>query len=84
MVQSPTLAGDAFVAADGARLPVRSWLPKDKARAVIVAAHGFNDYSAFFASPGPWFADRGIAAYAFDQRGFGETVEPEDAAKGQR
>lgn len=76
VVQSPTLAADAFVAADGARLPVRSWLPKDKARAVIVAAHGFNDYSAFFATPGPWFADRGIAAYAFDQRGFGQGPHP--------
>lgn len=72
------LADGAFVAADGVRLPLRRWLPADGApRAVVLALHGFNDYSkAFDAVPdapgvGPFLAARGIAVYAYDQRGFG-------------
>src|SRR5262249_47536372 len=42
-------------------------------RAVILALHGFNDYSHAFAMPGPLWAEQGIATYAYDQRGFGGT-----------
>jgi alpha-beta hydrolase superfamily lysophospholipase len=60
------------VTADRAVLPVRSWLPTDGAvKAVIVALHGFNDYSNFFAAPGHYLSQHGIACYAYDQRGFG-------------
>ena len=38
---------------------------------MIIALHGFNDYSNFFDAPGAWLATRGIASYAYDQRGFG-------------
>ncbi len=59
--------------ADGARLPLRRWLPPEAAspRAAVVAVHGFNDYSNAFAEVGPFLAERGIAVYAYDQRGFG-------------
>lgn len=58
--------------ADGTRLPMRAWLPKDgKPRVVILAVHGFNDYSNAFDMPARWWAERGIATYAYDQRGFG-------------
>lgn len=57
---------------DGAQLPLHTWLPPDgEEEAVILALHGFNDYGNFFAGPGAWFADHGVAAYAYDQRGFG-------------
>lgn len=56
---------------DGEKLALSSWLPVEKPRAVIVALHGINDYSGAFALPAPFFADRGIAFYAFDQRSFG-------------
>lgn len=75
-VVAPVLGADAFTASDGARLPVRSWSPDVPARAVLVVLHGFNDYSNFFAAPGPWFADHAIAVYAYDQRGFGEAPHP--------
>ncbi|WP_348757231.1 alpha/beta hydrolase [Candidatus Methylocalor cossyra] len=66
------LARAHFVAADGAVLPVRSWLPKDRPpQAVLVALHGFNDYSRAFAQPGEYLSAHGIAVYAYDQRGFG-------------
>lgn len=72
-VQAPELSGERFVAADGSVLPMRAWLPAGgPPRAVIVALHGFNDYGNFFAAPGGFLADAGIAAYAYDQRGFGE------------
>ena len=66
----------AIVAADGYRLPLRRWLPEGPPRATVVAVHGFNDYSNAFADVGPMWAERGIATYAFDQRGFGATERP--------
>src|SRR5262249_26665423 len=39
--------------------------------AVVLALHGFNDYSNAFAGPASALAQRGIATYAYDQRGFG-------------
>ncbi|MES2861490.1 MAG: alpha/beta fold hydrolase [Pseudomonadota bacterium] len=61
---------DAFLVDDGARLPYRRWGPADAA-IVIVALHGMNDHAAAFRLAGPWWAERGIATYAYDQRGFG-------------
>lgn len=66
-----SLDGGYLIAADGARLPLKSWLPEGKPRAVIVALHGFNDYSNAFKMPGEFFRKRGVATYAYDQRGFG-------------
>ncbi len=71
----PALAADAVIAADGARLPLRRWLPPGEPRAVILALHGFNDYSNAFAAPGTAWAAAGIATYAYDQRGFGGAPE---------
>jgi len=71
-VSNPNLQKDGFVTGDGSKLPVRIWLPENKPiKAVIVALHGFNDYSNFFASPGTYLSRFGIASYAYDQRGFG-------------
>ena len=68
----PQLAEKVLIAADGARLPLRTWLPEGKPKAVILALHGFNDYSEAFDAPGEQWAKDGIATYAYDQRGFGE------------
>ena len=67
----PSLAANEFIAEDGARLPLRRWLPKTPPAAVILALHGFGDYSHAFATPATAWAARGIATYAYDQRGFG-------------
>ncbi len=62
-----------FVANDGSMLPLRSWLPKkNQIKTIIVALHGFNDHSDFFNSPGNYLSRKGIACYAYDQRGFGK------------
>lgn len=60
-----------MVMADGTRLALRQWQPQGQVRAVIVALHGFNDYGNAFALPARFWASRGIATYAIDQRGFG-------------
>ncbi|MGH6900824.1 MAG: lysophospholipase [Geminicoccaceae bacterium] len=54
-----------------ADLPRREWLPDEPPRAVILAIHGFNDYSNAFAEFGAFAAERGLAVHAYDQRGFG-------------
>ena len=71
----PALEPEALVAADGTRLPMDSWLPAQEPWAVIVALHGMNDYANAFATSAPWWAEQGIATYAYDQRGFGRAPE---------
>jgi acylglycerol lipase len=56
---------------DQASLPRRAWLPEGPPRAVILAVHGFNDYSNAFTEFGEFMAEQGIAVHAYDQRGFG-------------
>lgn len=73
---TPHLTADSFATSDGLALPLRRWLPEEEPTAVIVALHGFNDYGNAFADIGAFFADRGIAVLAYDQRGFGAAPEP--------
>lgn len=75
-IRAPALEDGAMIAADGARLPFRVWMPTGAARAVIVAVHGMNDYSNAFEEPGKALAAQGIAVYAYDQRGFGQGPHP--------
>jgi len=80
-VQSPQLApagfsgarfeADVLVAEDGARLPLSVWRPQGEPTAVIVALHGMNDSRSTWWMAGPWWAERGVITYAYDQRGFG-------------
>jgi acylglycerol lipase len=76
----PEVAGDAIIARDGARLPLRHWDAEgpdsNKPRAVIVALHGRSDYSNAFAMPGKVWAKLGITTLAYDQRGFGLSANP--------
>ena len=65
------LSENNFLTEDGANLPLRHWLPKTYPQAVLIALHGFNDYSRFFQQPGEYFRLQGIACFAYDQRGFG-------------
>ena len=72
LISTPArLTDDKFVTADGQLLPLRKWLPQGQAKAVILALHGFNDYSNALDGPGTIWAKLGIATYAYDQRGFG-------------
>lgn len=72
MRQAPELRTDALVVSDGAVLPLRRWGPMANPRAVVLALHGFNDYSRAFTDPARAFAAARITTYAYDQRGFGK------------
>ena len=70
----PALTADHIVMDDGARLPLRQWQPTGEPKAIILALHGFNDYSNAFDEPARQWAAQGIATFAYDQRGFGDTA----------
>lgn len=71
---TPALAKGFFTASDGEQLAAQRWLVK-RPRAVVIAVHGFNDYSHAFEGPGKYFQTRGIATFAYDQRGFGKSPD---------
>jgi alpha-beta hydrolase superfamily lysophospholipase len=71
--QPPELQDDALIAGDGARLPLIHWQPDTPPMAIVLGLHGYGDYRRAFRLAGPWLAARGIAVFAYDQRGFGET-----------
>ena len=66
-------AREEMVQGKGGRLFVRSLRPVGKARGVVLLVHGFNSHSGYYA----WVADRlvasGLAAYAVDLRGRGQS-----------
>lgn len=71
--QGPRLEADAVIAADGARLGLSTWNAAAEPWAVIVAAHGMNDYANAFHIAAPRWAEQGVTTYAYDQRGFGRS-----------
>ena len=69
------LDAQSVITADGFILPVRKWAAEGTPDAIVIALHGFNDYSNAFAFPGSWWRQKGITTIAYDQRGFGETEQ---------
>ncbi len=69
--RTAALEPDAVAMRDGARLPLRRWGAETDPAGVILALHGFNDYSNAFDGAGAGWAADGILTYAYDQRGFG-------------
>ncbi len=71
-VSSCQIVENMFVTSDGVELPLKKWQPvQPEIKAVIIAVHGFNDYSHFFQQPGNYFKHYNTISYAYDQRGFG-------------
>lgn len=62
-----------FKTGDGTILPLQSWGNLETPQAVILALHGMGDYANAFMELGTQLGPRGLAVYAFDQRGFGRT-----------
>lgn len=67
---------EAMLAHDGARLGLTVWSPGPHVLAghVIVGIHGMNNYAGEFRLAAPEWAAQGRAVYAYDQRGFGRSV----------
>lgn len=72
-VTTASLSDTVIVTPDDTRLPLRVWAPDGPAKMVVLALHGFNDYSNAFDDPGQLWAKQGVITYAYDQRGFGAT-----------
>lgn len=77
-VRHPVEIHDSFfLTADGLRLPLQTWAPETaEPEAVVVALHGFNDYSNAFAEAAQYWRGQQIVTYAYDQRGFGGSPQP--------
>lgn len=69
---APALEADHVRSVDGAKLGLTAWEAENPV-AAIVAVHGMNDYAGAFFYAGPYWAERGISVYAYDQRGFGRS-----------
>lgn len=67
----PELQGQTIQMRDGTKLPLAFWAQEGELKAVILGVHGLNDHGRSFDQPARLWARRGIATYAFDQRGFG-------------
>ncbi len=63
-----------FISFDGAELGLTVWEPEGDPKIVIVGVHGMNDYANAFHMAAPWWAERGVKTYAYDQRGFGRSI----------
>ena len=73
-IEAPAQSASVFTMPDGTRLPYRTWLPRARPWAVVLALHGMNDSRDAWELSAPELADAGIAVYAPDQRGFGATA----------
>jgi alpha-beta hydrolase superfamily lysophospholipase len=71
----PSFSGDRFISFDGAPLGLTTWAAEGEPWAVIVGLHGMDDYANAFHLAGPWWAQRGVTTYAYDQRGFGRSPQ---------
>lgn len=65
-------------AADGHRIFVRSWPATGTPRAALVIAHGMAEHGGRYAPLGEYLGARGIAVYALDHRGHGQSVAREE------
>lgn len=67
---------NTFTSFDGAKLGLTVWQSEigPNPDFVVVGVHGMNDYAAAFEYAGPYWAERGVTTYAYDQRGFGRSV----------
>ena len=61
-----------YVGFDGTRMFMASWIPdNEKPRALMIAIHGLGSHGLDLATIGEFMADKGIAVFAPDMRGFG-------------
>lgn len=65
-----------WTAGDGARLALRREPATGVRRAALILVHGFGEHSGRYAHVAQWFAARGVAVYALDQRGHGRSPGP--------
>ena len=61
-----------YIGFDGTRMFMALWRPDDdKPRALLIALHGVGGHAGEMKNIGEFLADKGLAVFAPDQRGFG-------------
>ena len=68
-----TEGGERVEAAGGLRIFFRSWRPKQEPRAVVIIVPGFNAHSGYYAWVAEQLVATGLAVYAVDLRGRGNS-----------
>lgn len=71
--QQQTAAKEERIEGTGGRLFVRSWRPEGRARGVVAIVPGFNSHSAYYAWVAGQLVSMGLAVYAVDLRGRGQS-----------
>ena len=70
----PRLEDRDFISFDGTKLALQHWDPPgDEPWAVVIGLHGMDDYANTFHLAADYWAQKGIATWAYDQRGFGRS-----------
>ena len=64
---------ERFKTGDGLGIFYRSWRPATDTRGVVVIVHGFNAHSGYYAWAAGQLAGAGLAVYALDLRGRGQS-----------
>ncbi|HEX6903318.1 MAG TPA: alpha/beta hydrolase [Thermoanaerobaculia bacterium] len=59
--------------ADGLQIFIRSWRPEGQARGVVAICHGVLSHSGYYLWAGEQLAAHGLAVYALDLRGRGQS-----------
>jgi len=70
---STVIAGEGTFESAGLQIFFRSWRPSLVPRAAVVIVPGFNSHSAYYAWAAGQFTAHGLAAYAVDLRGRGQS-----------
>ena len=65
--------GERVVSTDGLRIFYRSWRPKEQPRAMVMIVPGFNSHSGYYTWAAEQFVANGLAVYAVDLRGRGNS-----------
>ena len=71
----PSIDQAALTAGNADTNPWRHWQTEEPPSAVVLAVHGFNDYSNAFQDFATFASARGVAVHAYDQRGFGANAD---------
>ncbi|UJR83654.1 alpha/beta hydrolase [Sandaracinus amylolyticus] len=68
------MLAETLIAADGTKILLRTWAPDSGARGVVVINHGFKSHSGLYEWVAEQFVARGLAVYAHDMRGHGDSA----------
>ena len=73
--RSPEIKNNFFISSDGYSHSLKTWVSEEKSKYVIIAIHGYSDYSNAFDIPSEHFNKFNIDMYSFDLRGFGSNID---------